>query len=120
MESHCSGVTHAYFTSYVHIDDFKLLAETNTPLFENFLNAIDAVAGDSLQRVCLQTGGKVVSFVPLIPKLYLQNTSQYYGVHLGPVRAPLVEDEPRYEDHGLNFYYKQSVKLPLHSKEQRS
>lgn len=75
MESHCSGVTHAYFTSYVHIDNFKLLAETNIPLFENFLNAIDAVAGDSLQRVCLQTGGKVVSFVPLIPKLYLKNIS---------------------------------------------
>ncbi|KAF4304808.1 putative nucleoside-diphosphate-sugar epimerase protein [Botryosphaeria dothidea] len=98
MESHCSGVTHAYFTSYVHIDNFKLLAETNIPLFENFLNAIDAVAGDSLQRVCLQTGGK------------------YYGVHLGPVRAPLVEDEPRYEDHGLNFYYKQEDCLKEMSK----
>ncbi|KAL4974756.1 hypothetical protein BDW66DRAFT_161055 [Aspergillus desertorum] len=30
----------------------------NVPLFENFLTAIDQVARDKLQRVCLQTGGK--------------------------------------------------------------
>ncbi|EKG16041.1 NAD-dependent epimerase/dehydratase [Macrophomina phaseolina MS6] len=58
MEHHCAGVTHAYFTSYVHIDNFKLVAEANIPLFKNFLDAIDIVAGNSLQRVCLQTGGK--------------------------------------------------------------
>jgi hypothetical protein len=59
METACQDVTHAYFTSYVHTDDFDKLREYNVPLFENFLTAIDAVAGTSLQRVCLQTGGKV-------------------------------------------------------------
>ena len=55
----CDKVTHAYFTSYVHTDDFSKLREYNVPLFENFLTSIDKVAGDSLQRICLQTGGKV-------------------------------------------------------------
>lgn len=55
----CDNVTHAYFTSYVHTDDFARLRDLNIPLFTNFLTAIDTVAGESLQRVCLQTGGKV-------------------------------------------------------------
>jgi hypothetical protein len=55
----CADVTHAFFTSYVHSDDFELLRERNVPLFKNFLSAIDTVAADTLQRVCLQTGGKV-------------------------------------------------------------
>lgn len=54
----CADVTHAFFTSYVHDDDFKVLKEKNIPLFRNFLDAIDAVC-PKLQRVCLQTGGKV-------------------------------------------------------------
>lgn len=55
----CHDVTHAYFASYVHVDDFKKLKEQNVPLFRNFLDTIDAVASTTLQRVCLQTGGKV-------------------------------------------------------------
>lgn len=55
----CNNVTHAYFTSYVHTDDFSKLRELNIPLFENFLTSIDQVAGESLKRICLQTGGKV-------------------------------------------------------------
>lgn len=65
----CTGVTHAFFTAYVHTDDFSELKNGNIPLFENFLTAIDTVAGDSLQNVCLQTGGKVstpVYFVILL------------------------------------------------------
>ncbi|GIZ43046.1 hypothetical protein CKM354_000629000 [Cercospora kikuchii] len=89
MFTYCRDVTHAFFTSYVHTDDFTRLAELNVPLFENFLTAIDTVAGGNLQRVCLQTGGK------------------NYGVHLGPFPAPARETLPRYEDHGLNFYYTQ-------------
>ncbi|KAJ0421362.1 hypothetical protein BJY00DRAFT_323348 [Aspergillus carlsbadensis] len=84
----CADVTHTFFTSYVHTDDFKALREKNVPLFRNFLDAVD-VACPKLQRVCLQTGGK------------------YYGVHLGPVRVPLEEWFPRYDDKGLNFYYDQ-------------
>ena len=63
MSPFCRGVTHAYFTSYVHTDDFTRLRDLNVPLFENFLTAIDSVAGESLQRVCLQTGGKVRNLV---------------------------------------------------------
>lgn len=54
----CDGVTHAYYTSYIHADDFAKLRDLNVPLFENFLTAIDSVAGESQQRVFLQTGGK--------------------------------------------------------------
>ncbi|PKX88825.1 SDR family oxidoreductase [Aspergillus novofumigatus IBT 16806] len=84
----CADVTHAFFTSYVHNDDFSVLREMNVPLFRNFLDAVDAVC-PLLQRVCLQTGGK------------------YYGVHLGPVKVPLEEWFPRYDDKGYNFYYPQ-------------
>lgn len=54
----CAPVTHTYFTSYVHHDDFKVLKEQNVPLFKNFMDAVDEVC-PNLQRVCLQTGGKV-------------------------------------------------------------
>lgn len=55
----CHDVTHAFFASYVHVADFSRLGDYNIPLFRNFLLAIDAVAVKSLQRVCVQTGGKV-------------------------------------------------------------
>ncbi|KAJ5765253.1 hypothetical protein N7520_004812 [Penicillium odoratum] len=88
MADRCIDVTHAFFTSYVHSDDFKLLRDKNVPLFRNFLDATDA-ACSKLLRVSLQTGGK------------------YYGVHLGPVKVPLEESFPRYDDQGYNFYYNQ-------------
>ncbi|PWY83404.1 NAD-dependent epimerase/dehydratase [Aspergillus heteromorphus CBS 117.55] len=84
----CAAVTHAFFTSYVHYNDFKILRDRNVPLFRNFLDTVDAVC-PALQRVSLQTGGK------------------YYGVHLGPVKVPLEENFPRYDDQGYNFYYAQ-------------
>jgi nucleoside-diphosphate-sugar epimerase len=34
---------------------------------------------------------------------------KYYGVHLGPVKVPLEESFPRYDDHGYNFYYAPSL-----------
>lgn len=60
----CSDVTHAFFASYVHTDDFTKLKDRNVPLFTNFLTAIDKVASESLQRVILHTGGKVQSSTP--------------------------------------------------------
>lgn len=54
----CAPVTHTYFTSYVHHDDFRVLKEKNVPLFKNFMDAVDEVC-PNLERVCLQTGGKV-------------------------------------------------------------
>ncbi|KAH7139958.1 hypothetical protein B0J13DRAFT_586462 [Dactylonectria estremocensis] len=89
MKPLCHEVTHAFFASYVHEADFSKLRDYNVPLFTNFLTAIDIVAADKLQRVCLHTGGK------------------HYGAHLGPTEVPLHEEMPRYEDYGENFYYKQ-------------
>ncbi|KAG8163154.1 hypothetical protein KVR01_007632 [Diaporthe batatas] len=89
MEPLCGHVTHAFYASYVHSADFAQLRTHNVPLFEHFLVAIDSVAGDSLERVVIHTGGK------------------HNGVHLGPVEAPIHEGMPRYQDHGENFYYTQ-------------
>lgn len=68
MRPFCHHVTHAFFASYVHCADFSKLRDSNVPLFENFLKSIDYVAGNSLQRVILHTGGKVrtVSSSPII------------------------------------------------------
>ncbi|KAF2034279.1 nucleoside-diphosphate-sugar epimerase GsfE [Setomelanomma holmii] len=88
-EAGCHEVTHAYFTSYIHKDDFNALKEANIPLFRNFVDAIDSVDGKSLQRICLQTGGK------------------YYGIHkVSPPICPCPEDLPRIEDEH-QFYYDQ-------------
>ena len=66
----CADVTHAYFTSYVHNDDFKVLKEKNIPLFRNFMDAVD-VACPKLQRVSLQTGGKVCSISSWLVRIEL-------------------------------------------------
>ncbi|KAL1640920.1 hypothetical protein SLS58_006536 [Diplodia intermedia] len=92
LQEICKDVTHAFYTSYVHDDDFRKLKDTNVPLFRNFIDVIDAVC-PKLERVCLQTGGK------------------HYGAHLGPVPVPLTEDIPRYDDGGFNFYYSQEDHL---------
>lgn len=76
----CSDVTHAFFTSYVHSDDFSVLRNANVPLFKNFLSAIDEVARDTLQGVCLQTGGKVRTFLFQCP-----NESEYLFIHYGSI-----------------------------------
>ncbi|KAF5024132.1 hypothetical protein F66182_3766 [Fusarium sp. NRRL 66182] len=103
----CHDVTHAFFTSYVHTADFSKLRDSNIPLFHNFLVATDIVAASTLQRVCLQTGGKV-SILRTTDLYYQKLTkSQYYGPHLGPTEVPLREEMARYEDKGENFYYPQ-------------
>ena len=84
----CQGVTHAYFSSYVHKSDFQELNIANEKLFSNFLDALLAVAPD-IENCTLQTGGK------------------HYNVHLGPVPSPAREEDPRGESHIGNFYYPQ-------------
>lgn len=88
MKEICALVTHAYFSSYVHKDDFAELNTANSALFENFLTALVAVS-PALQNVTLQTGGK------------------HYGVHLGPVPSPAREEEPRRAASIDNFYFPQ-------------
>ncbi|KJJ34489.1 hypothetical protein AFLA70_519g000590 [Aspergillus flavus AF70] len=84
----CAAVTHAYFSSYIHKDTFTELNIANQSLFENFLEALLAVAMN-LQNCTLQTGGK------------------YYNVHLRPVPTPAREDQPRLVTAEHNFYYHQ-------------
>ena len=56
MRDTCAAVTHAYFSSYVHRDDFAELNAANKALFENFLKALVQVA-PKLENCTLQTGG---------------------------------------------------------------
>ncbi|KAH7563843.1 hypothetical protein BM1_00890 [Bipolaris maydis] len=88
MGSTCAEVTHAYFSSYVHKDDFKDLNIANEQLFQNFLDVLITVA-PRLQNCTLQTGGK------------------HYNVHLGPVPSPAREEEKRRESPIGNFYFQQ-------------
>lgn len=93
MRDVCSPVTHAYFCSYVHKDDFSELNAANAALFENFVDALEQVS-PSLENITLQTGGK------------------YYQVHLQPVPSPAREEEPRRHHPALdNFYFPQEDKL---------
>lgn len=66
------NVTHAFFTSYVHTANFDTLREKNIPLFANFIDALDELC-PRLERVCLQTGGKVRPFTALIQSCMTPN-----------------------------------------------
>ncbi|KAM0302371.1 hypothetical protein ACHAPM_004363 [Fusarium culmorum] len=100
MKETCAEVTHAYFSSYVHHDDFEELNRANAILFENFLDALITVA-PKLECCVLQTGGK------------------HYNVHLGPVPSPAREEEPRRETPLGNFYYHQEDYLVSRQRGQR-
>ena len=52
MKVICEPVTHAYFCSYIHKDDFAELNSANAQLFENFVDAIEQVA-PRLQNITL-------------------------------------------------------------------
>jgi hypothetical protein len=69
-------VTHAYFSSYAHVDDFAELNTANRSFFENFPSALLEVSPD-LENCTLKTGGK------------------HYDVHLYLVPTPAREEEPR-------------------------
>lgn len=88
MSPICAEVTHAYFSSYIHKDDFAELNKANETLFSTFLDALIEVT-PNLQNCTLQTGGK------------------HYNVHIKPVSSPAREDEPRNSSPLENFYYPQ-------------
>jgi nucleoside-diphosphate-sugar epimerase len=67
------------------------LVRVNVSLLSNFLDAL-SLAGIKPRRFCLQTGAK------------------NYGVHLGRVRVPALESDPRVTLEP-NFYYPQEDKL---------
>lgn len=91
----CEEVIHAFFTSYVHIDDFSKLRDMNVPLFENFIDVIGKVYL-KLGIICLQTGERIS-----IRETGSANDwpcSQHYGAHIDPVPVPLTEKIPRSEE----------------------
>ena len=100
MRPVCAKVTNAYFSSYVHEDDFQNLNKANKALFENFLDSLLEVA-PNLESCVLQTGGK------------------HYNVHLGPVPSPAREEEPRRETSIGNFYFHQEDHLIQRQKGQK-
>ena len=99
MRHCCSDTTHAFFSSYVHRDEFADLMSANCALFENFLNTLIEVA-PSLSNITLQTGGK------------------HYNLHLHPVPTPVREDDPVIKEDLDNFYHRQ--KEFLVSQQQRA
>ncbi|RAK71493.1 SDR family oxidoreductase [Aspergillus fijiensis CBS 313.89] len=88
----CADVTHAFFTSYTHNNDFSQLHQKNGPLFRHLVEAVD-LACPKLQRVVLQTGGK------------------HYGFQFRDFTTPFLEDMPRYEGPENIFYYEQEDDL---------
>lgn len=86
------GVEYIFFTAYLAKVDEGEAAEVNGGMLRNFLRALHLTGGDrKLKRVLLTAGAK------------------QYGVHLGPVKLPMEEDDPWVEGPGRppNFYYTQ-------------
>ena len=91
---------YVFFFAYVHpkgksaMDPSmaQALVETNVPLFNNFLTALD-LASISSKRILLQTGGK------------------NYGMHIGRAKTPYVESNAQPRHLAENFYYHQEDAL---------
>jgi nucleoside-diphosphate-sugar epimerase len=79
-----SGITHVFYAAYVPDNDLAQEAKTNGLMFRNLLAGL-AASGAPLERIVLFQGGKV------------------YGLHLGPVKTPMRESDPRHMP--PNFYY---------------
>ncbi|RGP64965.1 hypothetical protein FSPOR_7579 [Fusarium sporotrichioides] len=103
----CHDVTHAFFTSYVHIADSAKLRDCNVPLLHKFLVAIDTVAASKLQRACLQTGGKVSKGHSTVSHCGLAIVSSIMVPTLDLLKSLFTKEMGRYEDKGENFYYSQ-------------
>ncbi|MCJ1441275.1 MAG: hypothetical protein MMC23_001761 [Stictis urceolatum] len=100
MEDTCSPVTHAYYTSYIHKDDFAERSTANRALFENFLGAFTETA-------------------PRLENVTLQTSSRYYNAQLTPCSSPLREEEPRSPCWIDNFYYAQEDFLTSQQKHKK-
>ncbi|KAI9654536.1 MAG: hypothetical protein M1821_006626 [Bathelium mastoideum] len=99
-ETGVTHVDHVFFYSYIQPppkegkglwSDADEMVRVNSLLLENFLSAL-SIAGLKPSRFMLQTGAK------------------NYGVHLGPVKQPQEETDPRVELEP-NFYYPQEDSL---------
>ena len=88
-DDNVKDVEYVFFAAYKAEDTEEKATETNGKMLRNLLEALQIVDG-KLKKVCLISGYK------------------FYGVHLGQVRVPMIEDDPRMSDaYPPNFYYKQ-------------
>ncbi|KAM3424916.1 hypothetical protein BST61_g6890 [Cercospora zeina] len=94
MKGPFANITHAFFCSCMHKQDFGELNKANAALFENFLLALTAIAS-GLENVTLLSG------------------ADYYGSHISPVPTPCREDDPRRGDAADNFYHAQEDFLTM-------
>ncbi|KAI7205411.1 hypothetical protein KC316_g264 [Hortaea werneckii] len=91
---------HVFFYGYIHpkgrsaMDPATadILMETNGPIFQNFLAALET-SSIKPKRILLQTGGK------------------NYGGHIGRARVPYIESDPQPQHLAPNFYYPQEEAL---------
>jgi nucleoside-diphosphate-sugar epimerase len=85
-----TGVTHVFYAAFQAMpgaaSNFASNTESNRAMLANSVTAIDRAA-PHLKRVVLVTGTK------------------YYGVHLGPLKTPMRETDPRHAP--PNYYFDQ-------------
>lgn len=90
-----ADVTHVFYAAYIPNPDLAEEARINGAMIESLIKGLE-VAKAPVERVVLYQGGKV------------------YGLHLGPVKTPMRETDPRHMP--PNFYYNQEDALLSGSK----
>ena len=105
MAKQLAGVeaSHVFFAAYLQGDSEQANWDTNGAMLHNFISALSETGATKLlKRFILVTGAK------------------QYGLHLGRVKTPMEESDPRIDGPGRppNFYYRQQdilaeeVRLP--------
>jgi len=79
-----ADVTHVFYAAYVPDRDLAREAQINVAMLRGLLDGLQS-SRSRIERIVLFQGGKV------------------YGLHLGPVRTPMRESDPRHMP--PNFYY---------------
>lgn len=87
-------VTHVFYAAYIPNSDLAEESRINARMLRNLLAGLE-VNRAPLERVVLFQGGKV------------------YGLHLGPVKTPMKETDPRHMP--PNFYYELEDALAEHA-----
>ncbi|MCJ1449059.1 MAG: hypothetical protein MMC23_009578 [Stictis urceolatum] len=94
MAKQLAGVeaSHVFFAAYLQGDSEQANWDTNGAMLHNFISALSETGATKLlKRFILVTGAK------------------QYGLHLGRVKTPMEESDPRIDGPGRppNFYYRQ-------------
>lgn len=80
-------MTHVFWAAFADAPTWPAATEVNRAMLANLVEAVEPVAS-GLERVVLVTGTK------------------YYGTHLGPLKTPMRESDPRHMP--PNFYFEQA------------